>query len=144
MAKKPSGIPVSPLTDEMYRNAMHTAKRAEPFDVTAVSYDRAADSIDLTLRTGLVLRLPRHDIRELVGAKPNGLEKVEIQPGGDGISFRSIDVDISVPGLLADLLGPLFARALGRRARGRSSEKKAKSSRVNGKKGGRPTKTRVS
>ena len=87
-----------------------------------------------------MLRLPRHDIRELVGAKPNGLEKVEIQPGGDGISFRSIDVNISVPGLLADLLGPLFARALGRRARGRSSEKKAKSSRVNGKKGGRPTK----
>jgi hypothetical protein len=66
------------------------------------------------------------------------MRKIEIQPGGDGISFRSIDVDIYVPGLLADELGPLFAKALGKRSKGRTSAKKGESSRANGRKGGRP------
>ena len=33
-------------------------------------------------------------IRELSKTTASDLSKIEIQPGGDGISFRSIDVDI--------------------------------------------------
>jgi hypothetical protein len=95
----------------------HKSSRASPFDVVAARYSRAYDTLQLTLRNEIVVRLPRRRIRELAKALPADLAKVDIQPGGDGITFRSINVDISVPGLLADELGSLFAREMGRRSR---------------------------
>jgi hypothetical protein len=129
------------MTETMYRSAVKSAKRDDPLDVIVARYDRRADTIDLTLRQGVIVRLPRLRVRELARAEPADLAKIEIQPGGDGISFRKINVDIYVPGLLADELGALFAKAMGRRSRGRTSEKKAASSRENGRKGGRPKKS---
>ena len=130
-----------PMTDAMYRAALKTGKRNEPLDVTAARYDRTSDTIDLTLRKGVMIRLPRRQIRELANTRPSDVAKIDIQPGGDGVSFLKINVDIYVPGLLAEVLGPLFARAMGRRSRGRASEKKAATSRMNGRKGGRPKKS---
>src|SRR5580700_139156 len=109
----PRRIAVTPMTDAMYRSASKGAKRDEPLDVTVARYDRKADTIDLTLRKGITVRLPRLQIRELKDATPTDVAQIEIQPGGDGISFRKINVDIYVPGLLADELGSLFARAMG-------------------------------
>jgi hypothetical protein len=139
MAKLPARINVPPLTDAMYARGRKTAVD-EPFDVVRAIYDRKNDSLKLQLRKGIVLSIPRKQITELVDADADDLARVEIQPGGDGISFRKIDVDIFVPGLLADELGTLFAKAMGHRTRGRSSPRKAAASRANGRKGGRPRK----
>jgi hypothetical protein len=140
-SRVPKRIAVAPMTDAMYRSAIKSAKRDHPLDVVVARYDRRTDTIDLTLRQGVTERLPRLRIRERARAKAADVGKIGIQPGGDGISFRKLNVDIYVPGLLADELGPLFAKAMGRRSRGRTSEKKAASSRENGRKGGRPRKS---
>lgn len=142
MARKPTHRPVPPLTDEMYDRGRATVAEA-PHDLVRAHYFCEDDALELTLRNGVQVRLPRMRIRELAAASEASLSKVEIQAGGDGITFRDIDVDIYVPGLLADELGVLFAKALGRKTRGRSSAKKAEASRANGRKGGRPPKAAV-
>jgi hypothetical protein len=139
MAKTLQRIAAPPLTGKAYARGRKTVK-TRPFDVVTARYDRRNDVLELTLRRGIVVRLPRKQIRELANARPSDVAAVEVQPGGDGISFRPIDVDISVPGLLADELGSLFATAMARKARGKSSPQKAAASRKNGRKGGRPKK----
>jgi Protein of unknown function (DUF2442) len=140
MASVHKSIPVPELTDAMYAQG-RKSHRLSPFDVVAARYSRAYDTLQLTLRNEIVVSLPRRRIRELAKALPADLAKVEVQPGGDGITFRSINVDISVPGLLADELGSLFAREMGRKTKGRTSTAKVTASRENGRKGGRPRKS---
>lgn len=139
MAKVPAQIVVPPLTDAMYERGK-TGKNDQPYDVVRANYNRTRDALDLTLRKGITLSFPRLQIREIAKAEPRDLAKIEIQPGGDGISIRKIDVDIYVPGLLAEELGSVFAKAMGRRTRGRSTAKKTAASQANGRKGGRPKK----
>jgi Protein of unknown function (DUF2442) len=139
MAKAPLRIAAAPLTDRAYARGRKTFKKRS-FDVVGARYDRRSDVLELSLRRGVVVRLPRKQIRELASARPCEVATVEVQPGGDGISFPPIDVDISVSGLLADVLGSLFATAMARKARGKSSPQKAAASRKNGRKGGRPRK----
>ncbi len=138
MAKAfPNRIAVSKFTDEMYARAKKST-RSHDLDVVAAEYNRKTDTLHLRLRNGVGVEFPRAQIRELAKASPADVAEIEIQPGGDGITFRRLNADIYVPGLLAEELRTLFAQALGRRARGHTSAKKAASSRRNGRKGGRP------
>jgi len=138
MASSQGRIAVPPLTAAMYRRGVANAKKDMPFDVVRARFDRTHDALELAFRNGTMIRFPRLQIWEIASADPADLRKVEIQPGGDGISIRKVDVDIYVPGLLADELGSLFSKAMGRRTRGKSTTKKAATSRENGRKGGRP------
>ncbi len=131
--------PLPELTDEMYEAGRATNKE-RPTDAIDAKYDRRSDRLVLTLRSGMIVAFLRKQIREIADASPSDVARVEVQPGGDGISIRSLDVDISVAGLLAEELGPVVARGHGRRAHGKTSRAKAAASRANGRKGGRPKK----
>jgi hypothetical protein len=138
MAKPiPDRIPVPPMSEAMYRNTIRTAKKDEPTDVVTARFRPKSDVLVLTLRSGIMLAFPRAHVREIARIDPQNVGLVEVQPGGDGISFLSHDIDISIPGLLADELGALFARAIDKRRRGKTSSKKGSVSPKNDERGGR-------
>lgn len=107
-----------------------------------VTYDAKNRLIMLDLRGGAILGLPVSAIHELAGAKPNQLKTVRAGFGGESITLDDLDVDISIPGLLRDLVGMTSAAALlGRKGGSATSEAKTAAVRENGKRGGRPRKT---
>jgi hypothetical protein len=107
-----------------------------------VSYDAKSRLIMLHLHGGAILGLPVSAIRELAGAKPSQLHKIRAGFGGESITLEDLDVDISIPGLLRDLVGMTSAaKLLGRKGGSAKSEAKAAAVRENGKRGGRPRKS---
>jgi hypothetical protein len=92
----------------------------------------------MELRDGVTVTVPRRKIPGLARAAVSALADFEIEGGGAYLHWRSLDVDHSVPVLLADVLGVVTAREAARRAGSVSSPKKAAAAASNGRKGGRP------
>jgi hypothetical protein len=106
-----------------------------------VRYDAKSGLVMLNLRGGAIVGLPVSAIRELADAKPNQLKMIRAGFDGESITLEDLDVDISIPGLLRDLVGMTSAATLLGRKGGRvTSEAKAAAVRENGKRGGRPRK----
>jgi len=136
----PEPMPVPPMSAAQFAAARARGARRlrSPFALLEARYDEAEDVLFFRFRNGSTVALPRRLIWELKGARPSDLHRVEIQPGRDGFSIRKLDVDIYLPGLIADEFAELFARGMGKKALGKTSEKKARASALNGKRGGRP------
>jgi hypothetical protein len=111
------------------------AQRTEPRVKTAY-WD--ADALVLKLRDGVSVTIPRRKIPGLAGASVEALADFEIEGGGAYLHWESLNVDHSVPVLLADALGVVTAQEAARRAGSVSSPKKAAAAASNGRKGGRP------
>lgn len=74
-------------------------------------------------------------------ATPDQLAGVEIAGAGSGLHWEALDVDLSVPALMAGSFGTkAWMRELARRAGSVTSPAKAAAARANGAKGGRPRK----
>jgi hypothetical protein len=114
---------------EGQRASLTSAKRAV--------YHHEDDTVELVLRSGVVVQIPRRLVRELANA-PEAVLRDELTAavGGEAISVNSLDADISVYGLLRDVLG-LNIQRIGGLAR---TKAKASAARANGAKGGRPRK----
>ncbi len=107
-----------------------------------VSYDGARHLVMLNLRGGAILGLPVDAIHELIGAKPEQLRAIRAGFGGESITLEELDVDVSIPAPLRDLVGITSAAALlGRKGGAAKSPAKAAAVRENGKRGGRPRKS---
>jgi hypothetical protein len=125
--------------------ALDAGRRADEseFRAQAVSYLPERDAIEvITVRNGGFL-IPRHLVGVLQDAHPDDLAKMQLWPDGSLIEIEDLDIHISVDGMIkaalpilvpTRIVAGLFAAA-GGAAR---SKAKAKSSRLNGKKGGRP------
>jgi hypothetical protein len=128
------------ISDTQIDAAIERGKRAletEPRAVTA-RYDQELDRIVVDLTNGCTFAFPSRLAQGLETATEAQLKEVEILGLGYGLHWEALDVDLSIPGLLAGLFGTKAHMA--RRAGQTTSPAKAMASRTNGAKGGRPRK----
>jgi hypothetical protein len=111
------------------------ARQTEPRAVTA-RYDRRHKRVVIGLTNGCTFSFPPHLAQGLETATDDQLAHVEILGAGHGLHWGDLDVDFSIPGLLAGALGTKAYMA--RRAGQATSPAKAAAARANGRKGGRP------
>lgn len=115
--------------------------RSEP-RARAVRYDRRTGRIHVDLTNGCSFAFPARQAQGLGAASDAELAEVEILGLGLGLHWERLDVDLSVPGLLAGLFGTkaFMDRQRAARAGAATSTAKAAAARRNGAKGGRPRK----
>jgi hypothetical protein len=134
MVKK--SVRARPPTAEDSARAREAGKRAHQFDGAHLTYHPRSDELDLELVNGLRVLIPRRLVAELVDLPVSIVKEVRLGVQGGAIEVRSQDIDISVRGLLRDLVGANIA-TLGGRAK---TPAKAAAARANGRLGGRPRK----
>ena len=111
------------------------ADRIEP-RAQAVTYDVRRGLVVVELRSGFAFGFPPERVAGLEGAAAADLGRVEISASGDGLHWDKLDVHASLTGLVADSLN---LREWAPRLMGQvKSPAKARASRLNGMKGGRP------
>jgi hypothetical protein len=118
---------------ERGRQALETEPRA-----ASARYDRKLDRVVVDLTNGCTFAFPPRLAQGLEAATDEQLNEVQILGVGYGLHWEALDVDLSIPGLLAGLFGTKAYMA--RRAGQATSPAKAAASRANGAKGGRPRK----
>ncbi len=111
---------------------------AEEPRAVAARYDRRRRKIVVDLANGCVFAFPPALAEGLGEASEEALEAVEVLGLGSGLHWEALDVDLSVPALLAGVFG---TRSWLARLGGASiSPAKAAAARANRTKGGRPRK----
>ena len=113
------------------------ARTSEPRAAEA-GYDRGSGRVVVELTNGCVFAFPARLAQGLEAATDEQLAAVELIGRGYGLHWEALDVDLSVPGLLAGLFGTRTHMA--RLAGQATSPAKAAAARANGAKGGRPRK----
>ena len=114
------------------------AAKTEPRAASA-TYRARDEALYVVLTNGAKFIIPVKLIPELQKAPIRDIRKVEVLGRGGGLHWETLDVDISVPGLVASVFeGPTWLAELGRIGGQRSSAAKAAAARKNGRKGGRP------
>ncbi len=111
------------------------ARETEPRAAVA-RYDAPVRRIVVELTNGCTFTFPPAMAQGLEHATDAELEAIEILGQGYGLHWEALDVDLSLPGLMAGIFGTKAYMA--RRAGQATSPAKANASRINGAKGGRP------
>jgi hypothetical protein len=108
----------------------------------AARYDRRTGRVHVDLINGCSFAFPARSAQGLKRASDGELAQVEILGLGLGLHWERLDVDLSVPGLLAGLFGTkaYIDRRRAARAGAAKSNAKAAAARRNGARGGRPRK----
>ena len=103
-------------------------------------YDRKTGRVLVELTNGCSFAFPARRAQGLEEASDDELADIAILGLGLGLHWEQLDVDLSVPGLLAGLFGTkaYMDRERAARAGAATSPAKAAAARRNGAKGGRP------
>lgn len=129
------------LTDAAIDAALERGRAAHASEprAAAARYDRRSGRVIVDLENGCTFAFPPRLAQGLEGASDDQLATVEVLGKGYGLHWEELDVDLSLPGLMAGIFGTKAWMA--RRAGQATSTAKAAASRANGAKGGRPRKT---
>lgn len=126
------------LTDAQIDAALERGRQARRYEprAAAARYDRRSGRVMVDLANGCTFAFPPQLAEGLEAATEEQLSQVEVLGEGSGLHWEALDVDLSVPGLLAGLFGTksYLAQQAGRT----TSPAKAAAARANGGKGGRP------
>ena len=119
----------------------HRVLAEEPRAMSA-RFDPTTGRVDVELTNGCSFAFPARHVQGLESASDADLGEVEVLGRGFGLHWERLDVDVSVPGLLAGLFGTRawMDRQRAARAGAVRSAAKAAAARANGAKGGRPRK----
>lgn len=111
----------------------------------AARFDRKTGRIVVDLTNGCTFAFPARRAQGLEKADDAALAEVEVLGLGAGLHWERLDVDLSVPGLIAGLFGTKawMDRQRAAHAGAATSPEKAAAARENGKKGGRPPKSEI-
>ena len=105
----------------------------------AARYDSRRGLIVITLEGGCEFAFPSARAEGLADAPRSKLAKIKISRNGLGLHWPLLDADLYVPGLIEGAFGSQrWMQQIGKLGGSRRSSLKAKSSRENGKRGGRP------
>jgi hypothetical protein len=116
-------------------------ERRQGLRAVDAKYQRATHRVVLELTNGYSFAFPVTVIHALDRATPAQVAAVQLDSSGGALRWESLDVDVSVPGLLLSALGvEERLRHLASLAGRVSSDAKARAARANGLKGGRPPK----
>jgi hypothetical protein len=119
-------------------SAGRRAARSEPRAAKAAYLARDA-ALQIELTNGARLSVPVRLIPSLRRATPRDIRSVQVLGRGGGLHWESLDLDLSVPALVASVFdSPTWMAELGRMGGRRSSDAKTEAARRNGRKGGRP------
>jgi hypothetical protein len=128
------------LTDAQIDAALERGKIAQASEprAAAARYDKRRGQVVVDLTNGCTFAFPPRMAQGLEMATDDELSKIEILGRGYGLHWEGLEVDLSIPGLLAGIFGT--SAYMARRAGQATSPAKAKAARAHGAKGGRPRK----
>ena len=132
------------LTTEEFEAAKLAGKESEENEPHAAKawFDAGKRLVFIELKkTGIVMGFPVKLLQGVSEGSDEQIAAVELSPSGYGLMWEELDSHLSVPGLVAGTFGTKkWMSELGRKGGSVKSTAKAKSSRENGKLGGRPKK----
>jgi hypothetical protein len=133
-------VPSTPAELEAAARLYEELDRIEPRAERA-HYDARNRRVVVHLRKGAVVAIPLGQLPEVAGATSRQLAEVRASRRGDALEWESLDMHISVKGLMRDLVGDTSAMsALGNQGAKAKTKAKTAASR-NGKRVGRTRKS---
>jgi hypothetical protein len=134
-------LTIDPELKTQIEQARQTGKALDNTEPRAVKawYEKVSQRVFIELKNGVVMGFPNTLLQGLEDATPEQLLEVEITSSGYGLHWENLDVDLGVPQLVGGIFGTQkWMSEIGRQGGKVKSEAKAKASRENGKRGGRP------
>jgi hypothetical protein len=105
-----------------------------------VRYETASGRLIVEFENGAVFMIPAAQLQGLADASAEDLMQVELA-GETGLHWPTLDLDLTVSGLLLGVFGTASFMEAGRKGGQSRSNAKAEAARRNGQRGGRPRKS---